>query len=102
MTAYIYSFFYRIKGFYYIKNKFYFFFFILLDDDSARRAPLAHASVCVCVYVFMMDVFLLSSEARCILDGIRRGSKKTASSLSASPPLSLLSRSLAPRWRVCA
>lgn len=44
----------------------------------------------------MMDVFLLSFEARCILDGIRRGSEKTASSLSPHLPLY---RSSAVQWR---
>lgn len=41
-------------------------------------------SVCVCV----MDVLLLSFEARCMLDGIRRRLKRTGSSLSVAFPVS--------------
>lgn len=73
--------FYRIKASYYIMNKTLFAFSVMLDDDSA---PLALLCSCLCVCECVMDVLLLSFEARCMLDGIRRRLKKTGSSLSVS------------------
>lgn len=60
----------------------------MIEDDSARFAFLR---VCLYMraYVCVMDVLLLSSEARCMLDGIRRRLKKTGPSLSVPPSLSL-------------
>lgn len=49
----------------------------------------------VCVRV--MDVLLLSFEARCMLDGIRRRLKKTGSSLSVALSVS---PSILNSWRV--
>lgn len=94
-------FFYCIKVFFITLCITFLFFYcgrwwLCTAKPTSGRACLC---VCECVSVFMMDVFLLSFEARCILDGIRRRLKKTGSSLSASPPLSL-SLSLAVWWCV--
>lgn len=53
----------------------------MVGDDYALLAPLCVCVVCI-LCVCVMDVLLLSFEARCMLDGIKRRLKKTRSSLS--------------------
>lgn len=80
--------FYCLKASYYIRIKLYLLFFC----PVTRWLCTARPAVCVyaCASVCVMDVLLLSFEARCILDGIRRRLKKTGSSLS--PPSTPSSR----------